>query len=99
MSDKKKFRHHVSDTPTNWKPEPSDWEPSEETIAKIKQSMQDANDGFTYTMLADEDGLEKDEDGSLSWRVQCNKCGRIGNMMEKPFPHKFDCEMLLKFGR
>jgi hypothetical protein len=93
MSEKKKWRHHVADQPTDWKPEPSDWEPSEEEIAKIKQGMQEANMGLTYTMLNDEDGLEKDENGDLTWRVECNKCGRIGSMMEKPFPHKFDCPM------
>lgn len=88
----KKFRHHANETPT-------DWEMSEEDIAKIKQSMQDANDGFTYTMLNDDEGIEKDADGGFTWRVQCNKCDRIGSMMDKPFPHKYDCEMLKKFGR
>ena len=71
---------------------------SPETIAELERSIQDCNDGFTYTMLNDENGLEKDKDGNLTWRVQCNKCNRIGNMMEKPFPHRFDCEMLKKFG-
>ena len=76
-----------------------DWEPTEEEIAEIERSIQDCNDGFTYTMINDDDGLEKDEDGNLTWRVRCDKCGRIGNMMEKPFPHKFDCEMKKRFGR
>jgi len=66
--------------------EPSDWEMSEEDIAKIKRSIQEANMGLTYTMLFDErEGHE--------WDMQCNPCGRIGSMMEKPFPHKFDCPM------
>jgi hypothetical protein len=59
---------------------------SEKTIAAIKRSMQEANMGHTYTMLFDKrEGHE--------WDVQCNPCGRIGNMLEKPFPHKFDCVM------
>lgn len=63
-----------------------DWEPSPEEIAKIKRSMQDANEGLTYEMLFDKrEGHE--------WDVKCNPCGRVGSMMEKPFPHKIGCRM------
>jgi hypothetical protein len=63
-----------------------DWEPSPEQIAKIKRAMQEANDGLTYTMLFDEREGHK-------WDMKCNPCGRVGNLMEKPFPHKLNCPM------
>lgn len=51
--------------------------------ADLKRSLQDANDGYTYTMGRDEDGLF----------MQCNKCGRKAPIMERPFPHKYACPM------
>lgn len=60
-----------------------EWEPSAEEIAQIKRAMQDANDGFTYRML----------NPGVDWSCECNKCGRVGDLLEKPFPHKLDCEM------
>jgi len=64
-----------------------EFELSDEDIASIKRSIQDANDGFTYEMLFDD---------NESLACKCNKCGRIGNMLEKPFPHRFDCLMKLR---
>jgi len=63
-----------------------DWEPTPEQIASIKRSIQDANDGMTYEMLFDKSEGHK-------WDVKCNQCGRVGSMMERPFPHKLNCRM------
>ncbi len=51
--------------------------------AALKRSIQDANDGFTYTGGRDEDGLF----------MKCNKCGRKAPVFERPFPHKYECPM------
>ena len=65
---------------------PTEWNPSPEELKKIKRSMQEANMGLTYEMLFDKrEGHE--------WDVKCNPCGRVGSMMEKPFPHKLVCPM------
>jgi hypothetical protein len=53
--------------------------------AELKRRMQDCNDGFTYELLFDED----DE----HIKMKCNKCGRIGVLGERPFPHKLECPM------
>lgn len=53
--------------------------------AEIKRSIQDCNDGFTYTMLFGDDHER--------WDMKCNKCGRVGSLMERPFPHKLNCPM------
>ena len=62
-----------------------DFEFSPEDIAEIKRAKQDAAMGFTYEMLFGPDRKPFD--------VRCNKCKREGNMLEKPFPHRFDCPM------
>jgi hypothetical protein len=61
-----------------------DFELTPEDIAKIKRGIQEANMGFTYEML-------KTDDGSFAFK--CNKCGRTGEIHEKPFPHKLNCPM------
>jgi hypothetical protein len=63
-----------------------DFELTPEEVKRIKRAMQEANDGLTYEMLFDK------REGH-QWDVKCNPCGRVGNMMEKPFPHKLDCPM------
>jgi hypothetical protein len=60
-------------------------QPSEEEIASIKRALQDAQDGFTYEVL----------DGG---KTRCNKCGRVGKFLERPFPHKLECPMRKYFG-
>ena len=58
------------------------WTPGLE--AELKQSIQDCNDGFTYEMLPDE---------GEGWRFKCNKCDRVADIHERPFPHKLNCPM------
>jgi hypothetical protein len=58
------------------------WELSPEDIASLKRSMQDANDGLTYTLIP---GSEM--------KFRCNPCGREANIDEIPFPHKLNCPM------
>lgn len=61
--------------------------PTPEEEAEIKRSIQDCNDGLTYLMLTD-------EDGNLTWDLQCEKCKRVGNFFkDRPFPHKLNCPM------
>jgi hypothetical protein len=61
-----------------------DDELSPEDIADLKRSLQDANMGFTFTTVTMENG---------GWGFKCNKCKRIAEIRERPFPHKFDCPM------
>lgn len=51
--------------------------------AELKRRMQDANDGFTFTMTM--------LDGEHAFK--CNKCGRTAPLHERPFPHKLNCPM------
>jgi hypothetical protein len=60
-----------------------DFELSEEDIAKIKRGIQEANMGFTYEMVKDEEGFV----------FKCNQCGRQAEIHERPFPHKLNCPM------
>ena len=55
-----------------------------EQIAQIKRAEQDANMGFTYEMLKDDEG---------DFVFKCSKCGRVGGVCERPFPHKLNCPM------
>lgn len=63
----------------------SDFELTPEMEAELKCAMQDMHDGFSYLML--------EKDGKLTGEFQCNKCGRVGKPMEKPFPHKLNSPM------
>lgn len=63
-----------------------DFEMTPELEARLKRSIQDCNDGLTYTMLTG-------EDGHLTMEIQCNPCGRVGTLGERPFPHKLNCPM------
>lgn len=58
----------------------------EELEANLKQAVQDCNDGFTYTML-------QDENGKIGHDLRCDKCQRVGKLFERPFPHKLNCPM------
>jgi hypothetical protein len=55
-------------------------------MAELECSIQDCNDGFYFTNV-------EDEEGHLTRELECNKCKRIGKMLERPFPHRFDCPM------
>jgi len=57
-----------------------------EIEAELDRAIQDMNDGFSYLML-------EGKDGKLGNEIKCNKCGRVGKLLEKPFPHKFNCPM------
>jgi hypothetical protein len=63
--------------------DPSDWEPTPEEIASIERAIQDMNDGFGYEMLTDQEGFT----------FKCLKCGRVAELRQRPFPHKYDCPM------
>ena len=60
-----------------------EWTP--ELEAELLRAEQDMNDGFYYTSLM--------ENGKLSHDIKCNKCGRVGKLLERPFPHKLGCPM------
>jgi hypothetical protein len=51
-----------------------------EIEAELERAIQDMNDGFSYLMLEDNE-------------IQCNKCKRVGKLLEHPFPHKLNCPM------
>jgi hypothetical protein len=55
-----------------------------EEIAEIKRGNQDALMGFAYEVVDGEDG---------DFAFKCGKCGRVANIHETPFPHKFGCPM------
>ena len=61
------------------------WFPTEQELADIKRADQDIWDGFSYTTLSEESGRPG------SWRLRCDKCGRIGDIMDRPFPHRYGC--------
>jgi hypothetical protein len=63
-----------------------DFEITPEFEAELVASMQEMDSGFFYTML-------EDEEGKLTKELRCNKCNRVGKLLEKPFPHRYDCEM------
>jgi hypothetical protein len=71
-------------------PDP-DWEPSPEEIREIEAAMQDMDEGFGYEML-------RDENDELTWTFKCLKCGRTAELHERPFPHRYDCEMRRRYG-
>jgi hypothetical protein len=71
----------------DWDDGEDEWGDDELTpdeIADIKRAEQDANMGFTYEMT-------HDEDGNIAFK--CNQCGRVGEIRERPFPHKLNCPM------
>jgi hypothetical protein len=63
-----------------------DFEITPEFEAELRARMQEADEGFYYTSLVDEKGQ------SLH-KFECNKCKRIGDILERPFPHRYDCPM------
>jgi len=60
-----------------------DHEFTPEEVARIKRSIQDAAMGFTYEMVDSEEGF----------MFKCNKCGRVSDLHDRPFPHKLNCPM------
>lgn len=58
----------------------------EELAAVLKHAMQEMNAGFYYSNLVD-------ENGKWTGELQCNKCKRVAQFGESPFPHKYECPM------
>jgi hypothetical protein len=65
-----------------------DYELSEEEKRSIEESLTDLDQGFFYTSV---------EGAPLT--MKCNKCGRVGELLDRPFPHRIDCELKKRYGR
>ena len=56
------------------------WNPTEQDLADLRRAEQDMRDGFAYAMVE-------------GFRLRCGKCGREGEVGDRPFPHRYGCPM------